>query len=433
MPKNMPKRSKSLSYAEDSEHPLCLCEYHNKNNERVHMLMCCCNCEAVDALCTSVICGCCDSSNNSPRFQRYSLLYESFIDFLDRLRYPYIGGARKFNWDFVLSILCILAYDYIGSYNFVLSMFAFFVSPLVLYLRFFLARVRSTKKQSRAITLKVLATNPHLTTDDQERIQIAHFIIINALIYLLYRCNSSLFDEVSASDTEKNVINIFIVLLSCTHLYLHNSDPGHLERETSSQMGTQTGDQSYCTKCNFNRNDRVGHCTVCRTCIANRDHHCFWIDNCVGYFNHKVFVFYLLCLLGLAVFSFVLLFVHFHKIDCAVFGSEEHVFDQPGCLSDAFYSNRNKGFLFLFLIQLGSIVFYLGLLVMQQLVFISLGMTQHELFRLSQKNYRFTLAGFVKSSMSFKKFCKNWISFLQFRSKENLVRVSRGSANEHQI
>ena len=427
------QRSHSLSYAEDTEHPLCLCEYHNKNNERVHLLMCCCNCEAIDSLCTSFLCGCCDSDSHQGMHRSY-LLYESLNDIFDRIRYPYIGGARKFNWDFMLSVLCILAYDYIGSINLVLTVLMIFIGPSLLYSRFFLARLRMARTQYRPVNLKDLATNSKLNLKpNQERIQIAHFTVLNALIYLLYRANSSLYGEIGAGNKEKNVLNFLIVVLLCIHLYLHNADPGSLKMETSSKENKSDSissyNKSYCTRCNFNRNDQVGHCTICKSCILKRDHHCFWVDNCIGYFNHKIFILYLLCLLILAFYSFLILFVHFHTIDCVLFNSEE-ILNQSNCIFNVFYSNSNKGFLFLILIQLLPIVFYLGMLITQQILFISIGKTQQELFRLSQTNYRFSLVIFIKSNLSLKLFYKNWVDFLKFRKKENLLSFL---TNEHQV
>jgi hypothetical protein len=131
----------------------------------------------------------------------------------------------------------------------------------------------------------------------------------------------------------------------------------------------------------------------------------------------------------LAFYSFLILFVHFHTIDCVLFNSEE-ILNQSNCIFNVFYSNSNKGFLFLILIQLLPIVFYLGMLITQQILFISIGKTQQELFRLSQTNYRFSLVIFIKSNLSLKLFYKNWVDFLKFRKKENLLSFL---TNEHQV
>lgn len=50
------RRPKIVDYEENHENPLCLCEYFDRNNQRKHLLMCLCNCDAFDRLCTSCLC-----------------------------------------------------------------------------------------------------------------------------------------------------------------------------------------------------------------------------------------------------------------------------------------------------------------------------------------------------------------------------------------
>ena len=196
------RRSRSLTYDdEDTERPLCLCEYFNRNNERVHLLNCCCNCEAIDILCTSICCCCTDrdeinlnenakANNNSVCFllnclkSRKELLYESFIDVSDRIRIPMLGGARRIELDFIISIVSILVYLFFGTINVVFSIASILLLPCIVFIRFFSSRLSSNKAQA-ASSAMMLASRSKMT-DNQTRlikpnIRIAFFMVVNIL------------------------------------------------------------------------------------------------------------------------------------------------------------------------------------------------------------------------------------------------------------
>jgi hypothetical protein len=69
-------------------------------------------------------------------------------------------------------------------------------------------------------------------------------------------------------------------------------------------------------------------------------------------------------------------------------------------------------------LQLISLTLYSALILMQQILLISIGYTQYEMFKYSQKNKNFTLLSFLCGNLSFKLFFKNMIKFLfRFRNK----------------
>ena len=47
---------------------------------------------------------------------------------------------------------------------------------------------------------------------------------------------------------------------------------------------------TFCHKCEINRNARSHHCRVCEVCVLEYDHHCPWINGCIGYNNYRNFV-----------------------------------------------------------------------------------------------------------------------------------------------
>lgn len=430
-------RSKSLSYDEIIDHPLCLCEYINKNNERSHLLMCCCNCEALDSLCTKFFC-CCHITSSSHRH----LFLESINDILDRIRYPFFGGARKFNWEFLMSLVYIFIYKSIGTRNFVLTIFTLILVPTMLYMQFFLARYKQSAKQNRT-SLKELTTMGRLnqnSTEGDERIQIAYFIVLNILIYTIYLFNSDLFNNELQSVTDWYFLNAILLTTLFLHLYLHYADPGFLrstkhmsdeiEPSIHQEQDNSRSNGSYCNKCSLKRDEQVGHCTVCKSCVLRRDHHCFWVDNCIGYYNHKVFVSYLVCFFVLFSYSLLAILKRFGTLECALWQSDAG--NLRSCLFDEYYENHSRASLVLICIQLGPLILYMGLLLIQQFIFISIGKTQQELFKMSQKHYRFSLFIYIKENLKVHSLCSNWTRFFKFRSKVEFI-YKENSRYEHLI
>lgn len=506
-------RSRSLTYEEDLENPLCLCEYYNRHNQRAHVLMCCCNCEALDQLGTSLLCCSCydgaeetsysgpamtgsSSSSLMKNFCKYlasrgRLIGETLSDCNDRLRVPFPGGARQINWDFVFSLVCLLVYISFGTINFFCSLLTIMLIPVLLYTRFFAARLAMSRGGSQGAdhsgayathSLRELSTQRQRlarsspsASSDPARIQIAYFVILNALSLIFVAFNYSLRDELTLlGHSEKNLISFLLLFGIGFHLYMHYSDPGFVDLKRLRQIEQERMDQelaslarkqlaesgapdnsvhgsfvsanrqrnqlsssdeevNYCSKCQIKRGHsfNIGHCPVCKCCSFNRDHHCFWVDNCISYLNHKKFVCYLLFLFFFFVYSFTVLLAHLRHLDCSLIKIPFIVVQQaaevgnhqspPSCLFGAYYSNFNRSLIVLLFIQLVPLVSYLALLLVQQFFFISLALTQHQIFKISQKNPRFSLALYIGANLTLNSIARNWYLFcFRLRSKAHI-------------
>lgn len=361
---------------EVEDHPLCLCEYFNKENQRSHILMCCCNCEALDTFCTSCLCCCCEENDQDVAKSIINKnIKDVFDDIQDRLRIPFPGGARQIDLDYFMTIVALFIFIKIGTHGFIFSILSIFILPLIIYPIFFMKR-----RTNRTSTVKT-----------------GFFLILNALIINMYVLNFKL-EYMDGFKTKEFYTLNFLILSALIFLFtMKNSDPGFIKTQSNiNSLG-----KNYCKQCNILKDlksDNSGHCPQCSRCIYQRDHHCFWIDNCVGFLNHRKFFTFIFYLLILFLYSFKVCINVLFRVECKF---------PLDCLSETFYSNFSKSYISLMTIQLVPLSCYMILLISQQLLFICVGKTQYQLFRQSQINVRFSLILYLADNLSLNESIKN--------------------------
>lgn len=210
-----------------------------------------------------------------------------------------------------------------------------------------------------------------------------------------------------------------------------------IQKVAGSSPASTSSSEEKCSKCQVKRDPmQSGHCPICRSCVYARDHHCFWVDNCIGYLNHRPFVAYLLLLLAFLSYSMWLITRRLGSLQCRLnilwYSSHEPIADRESysCLFDVFYANSSRAVLMLLFVQLVPCVAYLGMLIFQQACFISIGLTQNQLFKMSQANVRFSLAIFLVDRLSFGTAYANLARFL---SISRIRRTDDYLYNDHLV
>lgn len=190
------------------DHPLCLCEYMNQHGQRSHLLMCCCNCEAFDTLCTKLCCGDLDETAEHSTRSRWRLCLDVFSDIFDRIRIPCPGGARRFDIDLVFALVIVFIYLYFGSAGFFSSLLVIAAVPIVAYARFF--SIRLTSKSANT--------------------QLAFYMLNVSFLAALFTFNSRLAAEIAhvASVFEQRLVNFGLITCLVGLFYLKNSNPGFI-------------------------------------------------------------------------------------------------------------------------------------------------------------------------------------------------------------
>ncbi|RZC42496.1 palmitoyltransferase ZDHHC23 [Asbolus verrucosus] len=230
----------------DRVRPLCCCEYFDNNNERSHILACCCNCVDLDEGFESLITGQGFPEHNRSKFM---------ATLQDRLRIPWRGGAKQIAFDAILPVIILPTMFILASISLWWTIFSFTAVIVILasVFKFFIRTIPRTKffivwTVTSIIILYI----------------IFEFIVIPLLEILV----------------EENILLSILFALFLLFLYMmriRNSSLGKIgENEAESGIiGTS-----------YNK------CNICQVVVPNKDHHCVWsvIDCCVGRHNQCLFI-----------------------------------------------------------------------------------------------------------------------------------------------
>ena len=398
--KNKKKRDITY-YIDELKRPLCLCEYINRHNKRSHILMCCCNCDRLDELCTNLLC-CRFRCNNNKNKNKVNVMNEAILDIMDRIRIPYLNGAVRLDINLLITILAIATYFYIGtSFNIQLTIFMVILIPTFLYIRFF---------QLRFFQSSSLSTSKN---------KLAFYVLSISLLALLYIYEFKLNGLFRLHDhfNYYYLINKLLFLTAIVlHICLHVSNPGRLKPSTiaSNRNNSDSVNDNYCNKCNLYKYDKykIGHCPICSACIYERDQHCFFIDNCVGYLNNKAYFLFLLFLYLTFVYtySFIILFINYNLIGRNsvdfILNINSYVYNGDG---------ENKPYLIIIILQLTPILVYLLLLLLQNILLISIGYTQRHLHIISKQKKNYSLILFILDHFKVQTMFINFTRFFKLR------------------
>jgi hypothetical protein len=426
-------------YSDFKDDPeLCVCEYINNKDQRSHMIQCCCNCEAVDKLCTLICCcECLKNSNSYEDSDHETNLSENsekptiaanfkraWSDIEDRLRVPYPGGARKINITFFLAWLYIFIFIFIGGLNIFFTFMCIIGLPACSYAFFFWSRL----------------------TNRSYGVKLPFFTSFNSYLMLFVLFNWFLNEEFSPvlTSSDKYRFNILILAIVFFHLWIHFSDPGKLttgraEKETNKLDKMRLVDENTCKKCMIKRDDQAGHCPECGKCIYKRDLHCYWLGNCIGYSNQKLYVIYLILLVVHFTGLLSMLYRRLHAYECRMsklwHSSSEKIQNnnELSCLFDVYYTNYARAFILAAFLQLLPMTGYFIMILIQKFIFIGMDITHLDVYRMGQRNVRFSLFLFLSSHFEFKTAVRNWFKFLLKIRKNRDILIYQQTRQDHSV
>ncbi|XP_023023459.2 zinc finger DHHC-type palmitoyltransferase GABPI [Leptinotarsa decemlineata] len=225
---------------------LCCCEYYDLNQERNHILACCCNCEDLDQAFDNII-----TSHAISHKTKKGIINTM----QDRLRIPWKGGAKQVAFDAVMPVFILPLMLLIASMSLWWTIFSF--TTVAIFLGFISNFLIKAIPRTKFFFMWTLTSIVILYI-------IFEFIVIPFLEILL----------------EENIaLSIFIFgFIFC--LYLMKSRTKNL-----CQVGDSEAEIGF-----IGKNNRLHNCSICQKKIPDKDHHCVWFDCCVGKHNQCLFI-----------------------------------------------------------------------------------------------------------------------------------------------
>ncbi|KAG5894168.1 hypothetical protein JTB14_001863 [Gonioctena quinquepunctata] len=312
---------------------LCCCEYYDVNQDRNHILACCCNCVDLDEAFDSLI-----SSRDISQKNKLGII----VTMQDRLRIPWKGGAKQVAFDAVMPIFIIPIILLLASMSLWWTIFAFTTVAIFLgFISNFLIRAIPHTKFFFVWTLTSIVI----------LYIIFEFIVIPFLEILL----------------EENIaLSIFIFgFVLC--VYLMKSRTKNL-----CHLGDNEAESGFVGR-NYNS---LHNCSICQKKIPDKDHHCVWFDCCVGKHNQCLFIWALFCAVVALLYSSNLTLTSV----CHPFNLYKTILLPDDC--SEVYKLFELSISFVSAIYSLILACLLLVLLLQQLLLVSLGLTLKEWIRL---------------------------------------------------
>ncbi|KAK3913450.1 LOW QUALITY PROTEIN: Palmitoyltransferase ZDHHC23 [Frankliniella fusca] len=236
--------------------PLCCCEYIDKDGRRNHILACCCNCldKAVDNIC-------CCRNDGGPSCDRV------LLSMMDRLRFPWLGGAHLISCDVLLPMVILPPLFAFAALDFTCTVIAFLLVPCFLALQLKRGYFRFLKSSKFFVSWTYCSF---------------------ALIFLIYEFLVVPFLEISPEENWVVILSFWatiglIVKVQTTKDY-------HIKHDVESVGSlSSTKTISTCEACGCYISPRMAHCAICQKCVSGRELHCLF-GCCIGSHNLRWFM-----------------------------------------------------------------------------------------------------------------------------------------------
>ncbi|XP_030625466.1 palmitoyltransferase ZDHHC23-B [Chanos chanos] len=291
---------KKAKRALEPDDPLCCCEYVDRHGGRSHMAACCCDCEDLDEACDRWM-------KREP--QKPDSVSRVLTVISDRLRVPWLSGARRVDLSLIPPLLLLPALLHLAALHFLLGIVVLTALPgMVLWYYYFTHRKKGRTLFFLSLALFSLFYMYYLfltevvPRGDVDHLQLAAVTtgVALTLIALVRTKRGPGYVTARPADVHSTVTY---------HAPLPDKDPSHLNggarhqvllgnRAGPVELGAEPGSverrdggkRNWCPFCKLVKPPRAGHCRICGSCVLRLDHHCVWINSCVGQANHRSFL-----------------------------------------------------------------------------------------------------------------------------------------------
>ncbi|EDW75888.1 uncharacterized protein Dwil_GK15178 [Drosophila willistoni] len=303
----------AASKTKEIQDQLCCCQYIGSDRKPYHILGCCCNCQDFDLVCTRLV--------TCQKIERKNL-NGMLIAFQDRLRLPWVGGAKRISPAALAPGLMIPLMMGLAALNgktaliLMLTVMGFTVWGLQLAERtatrtnFFLSWIVFSVFY---MILVFECEVPLLELLPEENY--ALIILSAAAIYCLYRTKKlSALNLVTAqygttpkdelpgiaeasSGEEQAEAQTTLQMESLLNDVDEDDDDNVVVMDLDGppeRSGLLHGQPNICEICRKVTPRRAYHCPICGSCVKRRSHHSFWLNCCIGERNYRWYIWGLL-------------------------------------------------------------------------------------------------------------------------------------------
>ncbi|XP_075398624.1 palmitoyltransferase ZDHHC23 isoform X1 [Tenrec ecaudatus] len=411
------KPAKKKKTEEPELEPLCCCEYIDQNGEKNHVAACLCDCQDLDEGCERWI------TCRSIRPETCERIMDTVSD---RLRIPWLSGARKVNITIIPPLVLLPGFLHVASWHFLLGVVVLTALPVLALWYYYLTHRRKDR------TLFFLSLG------------------LFSLGYMYYVFLHEVVPKGRVGPTRLAVLTCGLLLILLA-LYRAKKNPGYLRNpeggdrslsksqtealdrkgqektqafsaaDVAGSVSNRTGKdepkdtskmtagsaakvKDWCAQCQLVRPARAWHCRLCGVCVRRMDHHCVWINSCVGESNHQAFILALLIFLLTSVYGITLTLDTICR-DRSVFTA---LFYCPGV-----YTTYSSALSFTCVWYSAIITAGMAYILLIQLINISYNVTEREVQQaLRQKTGRRLLCGLIVDTGQYSRgFLRNWHQF----------------------
>ncbi|KAL3269286.1 hypothetical protein HHI36_008361 [Cryptolaemus montrouzieri] len=344
--------------SDNDAEPLCCCEYYDKDKNQSHILACCCFCEDLDEGFESLI-----TCNGFPRYRCLRFM----ATFQDRLRIPWRGGAKLVAVDSILPLIILPIIFIIAAQSLWWTIFSFStITVFLLYIFQVLIRITPRTKFFFVWTITSIVL----------LYIIFEFVVIPLLEILL----------------EENIALSILIASFLFCLYTLKMRASRFHKSTDdSEMFSLPG-------------TRFHNCSICQTTVPDKDHHCVWYDCCISRQNQCLFMMSLLFAAAALLYSSNLTLTSV----CHPFKLYETILLPDDC--SEVYQEFELGISFVSAIYSIILAVIILIILMQQVLLVSIGLTKKEWNKLPFSSKCFL--GLTNRKYHSKGFFRNWSRIL---------------------
>lgn len=217
--------------------------------------------------------------------------FEMLLTFQDRLRIPWIGGAKQVSLDDIAPAMIVPFVIFVASINFYTALVLGLATPVFLgYTYRLLKRIKPKTRffymwtfWSAVYLIVIFEYSVPMFELLPEEKYILVFNVILAIAFVVL--------------TKKKASRNYIVqgLSSDDDLPAIAEADEHtvvvLDGDNNLKTGSNESDPNMCRTCRRYVEPRTYHCSICQTCIKKRNHHSMWLNCCIG--QHNDFYYYM--------------------------------------------------------------------------------------------------------------------------------------------